>query len=244
MIESNNINLKSWIDVPSGHIFPIQNLPFGIFSTSDRSARPGVAIGDNVLDLQTLSEAGFFDSLGFNKSDFSASTLNPIINKGKAATSALRNRISELLRSDSAELKDSYHASRCLVAMGDVEMHMPVKVGDYTDCYSSEDHATNVGKMFRDPDNALLPNWKHMPVAYHGRASSIVVSGTPIKRPQGQLKPYDDQPPIYGPSRLLDFELEMAFITHPGKGLGETIDVVSKPNSPATTRATLMGWYM
>ena len=223
MIEANNINLKSWVDVPSGHNFPIQNLPFGIFSTSDRSARPGVAIGDNVLDLRALSEAGFLEGLGFDKSDFSASTLNPIINKGKAATSALRNRVSELLRSDSAELRDSDHASTCLVSMGDVDMHMPVEVGDYTDCYSSEDHARNVGKMFRDPDNALLPNWKHMPVAYHGRASSIVVSGTPVKRPHGQLKPADDQPPVYGPSRLIDFELEMAFITHPGKGLGESI---------------------
>ena len=223
MIEANNINLKSWVDVPSGHNFPIQNLPFGIFSTSDRSARPGVAIGDNVLDLRALSEAGFLEGLGFDKSDFSTSTLNPIINKGKAATSALRNRVSELLRSDSAELRDSEHASTCLVSMSDVDMHMPVEVGDYTDCYSSEDHARNVGKMFRDPDNALLPNWKHMPVAYHGRASSIVVSGTPVKRPHGQLKPADDQPPVYGPSRLLDFELEMAFITHPGKGLGESI---------------------
>ena len=223
MIEANNINLKSWVDVPSGHNFPIQNLPFGIFSTSDRSARPGVAIGDNVLDLRALSEAGFLEGLGFDKSDFSASTLNPIINKGKAATSALRNRVSELLRSDSAELRDSEHASTCLVSMSDVDMHMPVEVGDYTDCYSSEDHARNVGKMFRDPDNALLPNWKHMPVAYHGRASSIVVSGTPVKRPHGQLKPADDQPPVYGSSRLLDFELEMAFITHPGKGLGESI---------------------
>ena len=220
MIEANNPNLKSWVNVPEGNDFPIQNLPFGIFSTSDRSARPGVAIGEFIIDLQFLSDGGYLEGLGFEKSDFNSSTLNPIINRGKAATSALRNRISELLRDDSTELDQRDDA---LVSMSDATMHMPIEVGDYTDCYSSEDHARNVGKMFRDPENALLPNWKHMPVAYHGRASSIVVSGTPVKRPHGQLKPADEQPPVYGPSRLLDFELEMAFITHPGKKLGESI---------------------
>ena len=220
MIKANNPNLKSWVNVPEGNDFPIQNLPFGIFSTSDRSARPGVAIGEYIIDLQFLSDGGYLEGLGFEKSDFNSSTLNPIINRGKAATSALRNRISELLRDDSTELAQRDEA---LVSMSDATMHMPIEVGDYTDCYSSEDHARNVGKMFRDPENALLPNWKHMPVAYHGRASSIVVSGTPVKRPHGQLKPADDQPPVYGPSRLLDFELEMAFITHPGKKLGESI---------------------
>ncbi|MBM55773.1 MAG: fumarylacetoacetase [Euryarchaeota archaeon] len=220
MIKANNPNLKSWVNVPEGNDFPIQNLPFGIFSTSDRSARPGVAIGEYIIDLQFLSDGGYLEGLSFEKSDFNSSTLNPIINRGKAATSALRNRISELLRYDSTELVQRDEA---LVSMSDATMHMPIEVGDYTDCYSSEDHARNVGKMFRDPENALLPNWKHMPVAYHGRASSIVVSGTPVKRPHGQLKPADDQPPVYGPSRLLDFELEMAFITHPGKKLGESI---------------------
>ena len=217
------MNLKSWVNVPEGNDFPIQNLPFGIFSTSTLSPRVGVAIGESILDLQSLGESGFLEGLGFSSEDFSSSKLNGIINRGKASTTALRNRISDLLRSDSSELKDSEHASTCLVDMSEATMHMPVEVGDYTDCYSSEDHARNVGKMFRDPENALLPNWKHMPVAYHGRASSIVVSGTPVKRPHGQLKPAEDQPPAYGPSRLLDFELEMAFITHPGKPLGQPI---------------------
>ncbi len=113
--------------------------------------------------------------------------------------------------------------ARVLVAQSDATMHLPVQVGDYTDFYSSEDHARNVGKMFRDPENALLPNWKHMPVGYHGRASSIVVSGTPIRRPSGQTRPDDNAPPVFGPSRLLDFELEMAFVTHGGKPLGESI---------------------
>lgn len=223
MIEANNPNLKSWVEVPEGSDFPIQNLPFGIFSTDTLSPRVGVAIGDKVLDLQNLYEGGFLANLGMSKTDFATSTLNGIINHGKASSSALRNRISVLLRSDSTELTDSSFSLTCLIEMSDAKMHMPVMVGDYTDCYSSEDHARNVGKMFRDPENALLPNWKHMPVAYHGRASSIVVSGTQVKRPHGQLKLADDQPPVYGASRLLDFELEMAFITHPGKGLGEPI---------------------
>jgi fumarylacetoacetase len=227
MIEANNPHLSSFVEVPSGHDFPIQNLPFGIFSTSSLSSRPGVAIGDSIVDLQALSSAGFLDGLsdvhGFDKSDFSSPTLNPIINRGKSATRALRNLISELLRSDSSQLRDSSSRNFCIVPSSEAVMHMPINVGDYTDCYSSEDHARNVGKMFRDPENALLPNWKHMPVAYHGRASSIIVSGTPIKRPHGQLKPADDQPPVYGPSRLLDFELEMAFVTHPGKPMGESI---------------------
>jgi len=227
MIEANNPNLSSFVEVPSGHDFPIQNLPFGIFSTPSLSARPGVAIGDSIVDLKALSSAGFLDCLildsSFEISDFSSSTLNPIINRGKHATRALRNRISELLNSDDSELRDSSSLESYILLASEAVMHMPINVGDYTDCYSSEDHARNVGKMFRDPENALLPNWKHMPVAYHGRASSIIVSGTPIKRPHGQLKPADDQPPIYGPSRLLDFELEMAFITHSGKPMGESI---------------------
>lgn len=223
MNPANNPNLTSWIEVADGHDFPIQNLPFGIISTNDLHPRPAVAIGDFALDLRQLAEAEMLEGLGLEKSDFANSTLNAIINRGKKAGTALRNRVSELLREDNAELRDSDLRSSCIIPMGNVQMHLPVTVGDYTDCYSSEDHARNVGKMFRDPDNALLPNWKHMPVAYHGRASSIVVSGTPIRRPHGQLKPVDDQPPVYGPSRLLDFELEMAFVTHPGKPMGESI---------------------
>lgn len=223
MIEANNLNLTSWIEVAEGHDFPIQNLPFGIISTNDLSPRPAVAIGDYAVDLRQLAEAGMLEGLGLEKNDFNSSTLNDIINRGKKAGSALRNRVSELLRSDNSELRDSELRDSCVISSDVVTMHMPVLVGDYTDCYSSEDHARNVGKMFRDPDNALLPNWKHMPVAYHGRASSICVSGTPIRRPHGQLKPADDQPPVYGASRLLDFELEMAFVTHPGKPLGDSI---------------------
>lgn len=220
MIEANRPDLQSWVNVPADSDYPIQNLPFGIFSIADRSPRPGVAIGDQILDLHAVAERGLLDGLGCERTDFAQPTLNAFIDCGKAATRAVRGRVSELLREGSDLAAD---ATSVLVAQAEATLHLPVHIGDYTDFYSSEDHARNVGKMFRDPDNALLPNWKNIPVGYHGRASSIVVSGTPIKRPNGQTRPNDAEPPVYGPSRLLDFELEMAFVTHPGKPLGETI---------------------
>ena len=217
-------SLTSWIDVPAGHDFPLANLPFGIFSTPNRSARPGMRLGDQVLDLSALHALGMLNDLGLTVDALAAPVLNPLMKLGKPATVALRQRLQALMAKDCAELRDrtDLHAS-CLVPASDVTMHTPVEVGDYTDFYSSEDHARNVGEMFRDPDNALLPNWKHMPVGYHGRASSIVVSGTPLRRPMGQTRPDPEAPPVFGPSRLLDFELEMAFITFDGKPLGERI---------------------
>ena len=217
-------NLTSWIEVPEGHDFPLANLPFGIFSTPDRSARPGMRLGDRVLDLSVLHALGFLNDIGLSAEVLAAPVLNPLMKLGKSTTVALRKRVQALMAVDCPDLRDQtdVHVS-CLVPVATVTMHMPVEVGDYTDFYSSEDHARNVGKMFRDPDNALLPNWKHMPVGYHGRASSIVVSGTPIRRPMGQTRPSDDQPPVFGPSRLLDFELEMAFVTFDGKPMGERI---------------------
>ena len=216
--------LTSWVDVPAGHDFPLTNLPFGIFSTSDRSPRPGVRLGDQVLDLSALHALGMLNDLGLTVDALAAPVLNPLMKLGKPVTVALRQRLQAVMAKDCAELRDrsDLHAS-CLVPAFAVTMHMPVEVGDYTDFYSSEDHARNVGKMFRDPENALLPNWKHMPVGYHGRASSIVVSGTPIRRPMGQTRPDPEAAPVFGPSRLLDFELEMAFITFEGKPMGERI---------------------
>ena len=216
--------MTSWIEVPEGHDFPLANLPFGIFSTASRSARPGMRLGDHVIDLSALHAVGLLDGLGLSADVISAPVLNPLMKLGKPTTVTLRERVQALFAADSTELRDrpDLHAS-CLVPASTVTMHMPVEVGDYTDFYSSEDHARNVGKMFRDPDNALLPNWKHMPVGYHGRASSIVVSGTPIRRPMGQTRPDPEAPPVFGPSRLLDFELEMAFVTFDGKPLGERI---------------------
>ena len=216
--------MTSWIEVPEGHDFPLANLPFGIFSTASRSARPGMRLGDHVIDLSALFDAGLLNGLGLSSEVLGSSVLNPLMKLGKPVTVALRERVQALFASDSAELRDrpDLHTS-CLVPASSVTMHMPVDVGDYTDFYSSEDHARNVGKMFRDPENALLPNWKHMPVGYHGRASSIVISGTPLRRPLGQTRPDPEAPPTFGPSRLLDFELEMAFITFDGKPLGERI---------------------
>ena len=216
--------MTSWIEVPEGHDFPLANLPFGIFSTAARSARPGVRLGEHVIDLSALFDAGLLNGLGLSTEVLGAPVLNPLMKLGKPVTVVLRERIQTLFASDTAELRDrpDIHTS-CLVSASSVTMHMPVEVGDYTDFYSSEDHARNVGKMFRDPDNALLPNWKHMPVGYHGRASSIVVSGTPIRRPMGQTRPDPEASPVFGPSRLLDFELEMAFITFEGKPMGERI---------------------
>ena len=224
MIAANNPNLKSWVEVSPNSDFPIQNLPFGIFKTNQLSPRVGVAIGENVLDLKSLHVLGYLENLPFSLEDFDTSSLNNLMRQGKVGTRELRNRISKLLRSDVPDLKNKeHHVKQCLIPQDQVEMLMPVEVGDYTDFYSSIEHATNVGTMFRDPANALLPNWKHIPVGYHGRASSIIISGTPIHRPKGQTKPTEEEPPVYGPCRLLDFELEMAFVTYQGKPLGNSI---------------------
>lgn len=224
MIQANDPSLKSWVPVPANSDFPIQNLPYGIFKTSDKSPRVGVAIGDQVLDLQVLQEEGFFDGLSLPKGIFAKPYLNDFMDLGKPVTNQVRERISEILREDNVDLRDNEAVRKmALVPMQSVQMQMPVKVGDYTDFYSSEQHATNVGTMFRDPKNALLPNWKHLPVGYHGRASSIVVSGTDVIRPKGQTKAPDADKPSFGPSKRLDFELEMAFITTGHTKMGDSI---------------------
>jgi fumarylacetoacetase len=224
MSRANNPNLKSWVEVKPGSDFPIQNLPFGMFRTSQTTSRAGVAIGDYILDLAAVAEAGLFDEITFDKKDLSRTRLNWFIGNGKKVTNAVRERISDLLNAENAELRDNSELrAKALIAQSDAIMLMPVNIPNYTDFYSSKEHATNVGIMFRDPANALLPNWKHLPVGYHGRASSIVVSGTPIHRPKGQTKADDAQAPSFGPCRLLDFELEMAFITGKSTELGESI---------------------
>ena len=223
-IKANNPELSSWIDVNLESDFPIQNLPFGVFSIKNSSARIGVAIGEQILDLKELFELGYLADLGFQLSDFDNCYLNDMMIHGKVATRKLRNRISDLLNSESAELKNNIDdVNRVIVSQKDAKMQLPVKIGDYTDFYSSEQHAYNVGCMFRDPNNALLPNWKHIPVGYHGRSSSIIISDTPVHRPKGQQKPDDNSPPVFGPCKLFDFELEMGFITYQGKELGENI---------------------
>jgi fumarylacetoacetase len=224
MIAANNPALKSWVAVPENSDFSIQNLPFGIFKTTNLTPRVGVRIGDSVLDLKTLFVLGYLENLPFELSDFDSEYLNPMMKKGKLAVRQLRNRVSKLLDADFTDLqKNQHHADQVLIDANSVEMCLPVQIGDYTDFYSSKEHATNVGIMFRDPANALLPNWLWIPVGYHGRASSVILSGQDIHRPKGQIKPNDNEDPIFAPSRQVDFELEMGFITFDGKPLGDSI---------------------
>lgn len=224
MIKPNTPSLRSWIEVPAGSDFPIQNLPFGIFKTQSSSPRIGVAIGDQVLDLAILNKLGYLDNLKIDNAVFTNQYLNDFIALGKQTTNAVRERISHLLNENTPDLRDNKEAkAKVLHFQSNVQMQMPVKVGDYTDFYSSIDHATNVGTMFRDPKNALLPNWKHLPVGYHGRSSSITISGTPFHRPKGQTKPNENEPPVFGPCKLLDFELETAFIIGKNTALGTSV---------------------
>ncbi len=226
MIKANNPLLTSWIAVDIDSDFPIQNLPFGIFKTQSSSPRIGVAIGDQVLDLAILNKLGYLDKLKISNSIFTNQYLNDFISLGKSTTSSVRECISHLLDATTPDLRDNKEAcAKALHYINNVQMQMPVRIGDYTDFYSSIDHATNVGTMFRDPANALLPNWKHLPVGYHGRASSIIISGTDFHRPKGQTKPDDAKPPIFGPCKSLDFELETAFIIGKGTQLGESITI-------------------
>ncbi len=223
-INANNPSLKSWVTVPEGSDFPIQNLPFGIFKTSYLDPGAGVAIGEMILDLTYLHENGFFDGMQLPQGVFNQKFLNDFIGLGREKTGRLRNRIAELLWEENDELRDNRPARElALIPMEEAEMLMPVHVPNYTDFYSSIEHATNVGTMFRDPENALLPNWKHLPVGYHGRASSIVPSGIAIHRPKGQTKPPEADGPVFGPTKRLDFELEMAFITGKSNRLGNPV---------------------
>ena len=226
MISANQAHLKSWIPVPEHSDFPIQNIPFGIVKMEGKSPRVATRIGDSVVDLYELYKLGCFESLPFESNDFEASALNSLMKKGKLAVRELRNALSTLLLIDNPFLRDKseLHDS-FLYTLDSVEMLLPVNIGDYTDFYSSKEHATNVGVMFRDPANALLPNWLWIPVGYHGRASSVVVSGTDFHRPKGQIKPNDEEDPIFSASRQIDFELEMGFITFDGKPLGDSISV-------------------
>ena len=224
MIKANNPSLKSWIEVLPNSDFPIQNLPFGIFKTQSSSPRVGIAIGDQVLDLAILNKLGFLDKLKIDNSIFTNQYLNDFIALGKSTTSSVRECISNLLNENCPDLRDNKEArAKVFQSISNVQMLMPVRIGDYTDFYSSIDHATNVGTMFRDPQNALLPNWKHLPVGYHGRSSSIIISGTEFHRPKGQTKPVEAEPPVFGPCKSLDFELETAFIIGKQTKLGESV---------------------
>jgi fumarylacetoacetase len=219
----NDPSLRCFIDVDPSSDFPIQNLPYGVFSTGDGlSRRVGVAISDYVLDLWELEQDGRLDvgDLGV----FAEASLNRFMSLGPKIWSKTRARISELLRHDNPELRDNEELRRlALVPMEKVKLHLPITVAGYTDFYSSKEHATNVGVMFRGKDNALQPNWLHMPIGYNGRASTVVVSGTPVRRPRGQLTPPGAEAPSFGACKRLDFELEMGVVVGQPSAMGEML---------------------
>ena len=211
--------MKSWMNISADSDFSIYNIPFGIFSVNGSGERMGTAIGDKVLDLKIAESLGIFKGIAVPVEVFDNQYINDFMALGKPITNAVRERIQEELCNESSILKETPNA---FYEQSRVTMHLPIDVKDYTDFYSSIEHATNVGKLFRDPENALLPNWKHLPVGYHGRASSVIVSGQPIHRPVGQTKPPEGDP-VFGPCRLLDFELEMGFIIGKKSELGSRI---------------------
>jgi len=216
--QTHDHQLTSWVESANqpGTDFPIQNLPFGVFRGEDGNGRIGVAIGDEILDVPAAIEDGGLELPGDTACALCAQTLNQFMGQGKASWRAARHSISSFLASDAEAHPELLHPQ------ADARMLMPAKIGDYTDFYAARHHATNVGKMFRPDGDPLLPNYLHLPVGYHGRASSVVVSGTPITRPHGQLKP-DDGPPVFGPCRLLDHELEFAAFVGGGNPMGSRI---------------------
>jgi fumarylacetoacetase len=217
--------LKSFFDVPRDSHFPLENLPFGIFKPRGGAARVGVALGEDVVDLAALEEQGHFD-LGQDRQLFAQDSLNAFLALGRPAWRKVRESLQHLLAANTPDLRDNAALrERVFHRQRDVTMQLPARIGDYTDFYSSYHHAHNVGTMLRGPENALMPNWKWLPVAYHGRASSIVVSGTDVRRPSGQTKAPDAPAPVFGPSKSFDYELEMAFLIGPGNSLGTPIPI-------------------
>ena len=225
MLSANNTKRKSWIKYDSNSDFPIQNIPFGVFKTKDSEFHVATRIGNTIISLRSLEKYGFFKNTNLIPDTFQSKNLNKLLKQNKSTWRQVRNTIADLFDLENKKVEKEINRKNILFDQKNIEMVMPVKIGDYTDFYSSKDHAKNVGKMFRDPENALLPNWLHIPVGYHGRASSVVISGTPVKRPKGQILPKDMKQPIFSDCKLLDFELEMGFITGQANKLGDTIDI-------------------
>src|SRR6266567_1235455 len=219
--------LRSFIEVSPDSHFPIQNLPFGVFQPKDGRPRVGVAIGDFIVDLSVLEELGHFQSPEFrDQKVFSQDSLNGFLALGRAAWRKTREILQHLLSAETPTMRDDARLRESVFhAQKDVVMKLPARISNYTDFYSSCHHAHNVGTMLRGAENALMPNWKWLPVAYHGRASSVVVSGTDVRRPNGQTKPPDAAAPVFGPSKSFDYELEMAFLIGPGNLLGEPVPI-------------------
>ncbi|HEY1582777.1 MAG TPA: fumarylacetoacetase [Chthoniobacterales bacterium] len=218
---------RSFLEVAPDSHFPIQNLPYGIFRPDDGVARAGVAIGEWILDLAALEEGGYFRALDFGpRQVFANDSLNAFLALGRPVWRKTREILQHLLAAETATLRDDEALrARAFHRQEEVTMQLPARIGDYTDFYSSYHHAFNVGTMFRGPENALMPNWKWLPIAYHGRASSIVLSGTDVRRPRGQIKPPDAAAPVFSESRALDFELETAFFVGPPNELGEPVPI-------------------
>jgi fumarylacetoacetase len=219
--------LESFIDIPRDSHFALENLPFGVFKPPEGAARVGVAIGEFVLDLSVLEELGHFRSAEFQAEHmFARDSLDKFLEAGRPVWRETRKILQHLLAKATPALRDnSALRDRVFHLQKEVTMRLPVRIGDYTDFYSSYHHAHNVGTMLRGPENALMPNWKWLPVAYHGRASSLVISGTQVRRPWGQIKPPDAAAPIFGPTKSLDYELEMAFLIGPPNSLGEPVPI-------------------
>ncbi len=225
-ISANNPDRASWLHVDKNSDFPIQNIPFGVFLTRDDIVTIGTRIGDTAIDLGALHQLGYFDGIPLTDDIFLQDTLNDFIADGRKTWRLVRNRIADIFDDTDHTLKNNKKNKEIvLFRLDEIEMQLPVQIGDYTDFYASKEHATNVGTMFRGKDNALMPNWLHLPVGYHGRSSSIIPSGIPIHRPQGQTLPAGATVPTFGPSNLVDFELEMAFITTDANDLGEPIPI-------------------
>lgn len=224
MLRANDSSIQTWVNVPQKTDFPVQNLPFGVIRYNE-DVHVASRIGDFVIDLAVLNRSGLL-GVDYVQEIFEKDSINTLLSIGKDNLRRLRDRLSWLLDARHKDLSDNEDlVDKCLLEIEKVEVLMPLRVPNYTDFYSSIEHATNVGIMFRGKENALMPNWKHMPIGYHGRASSIVVSGTPIKRPSGQYKLPDQEVPVFGPSRQLDFELEMAFVTCKENELGVPISI-------------------
>ncbi|MHC5354089.1 fumarylacetoacetase [Myroides sp. LJL115] len=226
IISANDPTRKSWLNYAKDCDFSIQNIPFGVFITKDDVITIGTRIGNYAIDLSALQMLGYFKGIDLTDDVFLQDTLNDFISSGKKTWRAVRNAVADIFDINNPTLQNNTkHREAIVFNIDEVEMQLPVFIGDYTDFYSSKEHATNVGKMFRDPDNALLPNWLHIPVGYHGRSSSVIPSGVNIKRPIGQTLPKDAKTPVFGPSMRIDFELETAFITADANHFGERITV-------------------
>ena len=225
-ITANYPDRKSWLTIDSNSDFPIQNIPFGVFLTKEFIVTVGTRIGDFAIDLGAMQQLNYFEGIELTDDVFMQDNLNDFISDGKKTWRLVRNRIADIFDINNPKLQNNKkHQDIIIFRMEDVEMQLPVYIGDYTDFYSSKEHATNVGAMFRDPENALLPNWLHIPVGYHGRSSTIVPSGIPVHRPNGQTLPNGETQPVFGPSKLVDFELETAFITTDANVMGENIPI-------------------